>query len=109
MAPMPYTQVFTIRQGETKPITADFTTEFPTGAAFAVSGNSVAAVEHYGQTAAASVLVSTTPTVSGTVATAEVRNVNLDDRYDVTFTVTLNDATPSVLTKKILIIGVDSL
>jgi hypothetical protein len=106
---MPYLAVFEIEAGAIRTISLPFANKLPSGVGFALSGHSVAAVEHWGRTTANSILGSLTPTVSGTDVSAVILNVSAGQRYEVTFTLTLNDATPSVIKEKILVIGVDAL
>lgn len=105
---MPFLEVFKIRPGETRTLTLDFSDKLPTGLGFAASGHSVAAVNHYSGSNA-SILASATPTVSGTDVSAVILNVGLRERYDVTFTLKMNDATPSYVVEKVIVLGVDVL
>jgi hypothetical protein len=105
---MPYPEVFEIRAGETRTLSLDFTDRLPTGVGLAMSGHSVSAVNHFSG-AAASVLGSSSPDISGLVASAVVTGVAVGDRYDVSFTLELDDATPSVIVESVLVIGVDIL
>lgn len=106
---MPYRTIFKIRSGDTTTLTEDFTDKLTSGVALAASGHSVSAVEHYSGVTDNSILGSTTPTVSYPYASVVIHDVALGKRYDVTFTLTLNDATPSVITQPVLVIGVEDL
>lgn len=106
---MPYLEVFKIRPGEIRTLTIDFSEKLPTGLGFAATGHSVASVDKFSGLADASILNSLTPTVSGTDVSAVILNVGLNERYEVSFTLKMNDATPSYIVEKVLVMGVDIL
>jgi hypothetical protein len=104
---MPYLEVFKIRPGETRTLTLDFSDKLPTGLGFAASGHSVAAVNHYSGSNAS--ILASGVTVSGTDVSVVVYSVGWRERYDVTFTLKMDDATPSYVVEKVIVLGVDVL
>ena len=106
---MGYLEVFRIRPGETRTMTIDFSEKLPTGLGFAASGHSVASVDKFSGQSDASILGSLTPSVSGTDVSAVILNVGLGERYEVSFTLKMDDATPPYIVEKVLVMGVDVL
>lgn len=106
---MPYPAVFQILQGGTETVTVDFEDKIPAGLGLHASGHTVSAVEHYSQTTDNTILSGATPTISGYTASIVVSGVLLHERYDVTFLIRLNDATPSVIPVHVRVIGVKEL
>jgi hypothetical protein len=106
---MPYLPVYEIKAGETQTLSIDFEGKLPTGVGFAASGHSVSSIGFYSRTTDNTILGGLTPTVSGTVISVVVLNVLLHERYELTFTLTADDGTPSIIVEKVLVIGVAQL
>jgi len=107
---MPLPTVFKIRAGETRTLTVDFADKLPATVGFGVTGHTVACTDHYSGESVPAILSSgSTPTVSGTDVSVVLTGVALHKRYDIDLTLTLNDATPSVIVENVLVIGVETL
>lgn len=106
---MPYFTTFEIKQGETRTLSIDFENRLPGTTAIAASGHSVSSTEFFSRTTDNTILGGLTPTVSGSIVSVVITNVLVAERYELTFSLTLNDATPTVIKETILLIGVEEL
>ena len=106
---MPYRIEHKVLPGETSTLTVDFEDRIPAGLGLHASGHTVGAVEHWSQTTDNTILSSTTPTISGYTASVVLSGLLLGERYDVTFLIRLNDATPSVIPVPVLVMCVENL
>lgn len=104
---MSYLQTFSISAGETRTLTIDFTSRLPSGVLLA--SGTVAALNIFTNLIDNTILGSTTATISADdlQSSVVITGVLSGERYKVTFTLTCDDATPSILKESILVIGID--
>jgi len=104
---MPYQQVFLVRPGETRTLSLDFTGKLASGVT--VVSATVAATNQFTGITDNTILSSTTATPTSTSAAivALGSSMTLGVRYEVTFTVTLSDATPTVIKDTVIVICTD--
>lgn len=101
---MSYLQVFKVRPGEVRTLEIDFSDRLPAGVL--LDSGTVTAVNVYSN-ASAAILGSSSATIAvdGLSAAVVVQNVTANMRYQVTFTLTCDDVTPTILKETILVIG----
>lgn len=99
---MPHQQVWNIRPGEVRTLTVSFSGKLPSGVN--ISSATVAAINAFTDASASAILASgPTASVTSTTTSAVVSNCTLDQRYEVTFTATLSDATPSIIKETVIV------